>query len=110
LQPVGELKVAPIVFVRGSARLSSQSERHLDDLTKRLESFPNFYLRIIGRTRSEGDADANRRLAESRAAASAEYLRRQGVLPERLRTEAAPESAASGAGQAVSFEVGQPAY
>ncbi len=110
LQPVGELRVEPIVFSRGSASISVQSERDLQDLARRLRSFPRFYLRVVGHTRAEGDPEANRALALARAEAAAQFLRTQGVATDRLRTEAGPAREESGEGQAVSFVVGQIPY
>lgn len=110
LQPVGELRVEPIVFTRGSANLTLQSERDLATLARRLQSFPNFYLRVLGHTRAEGDPEANRALAQARAETAAAALRAQGVRPERMRTEAAPAVAGSGEAQAVTFVVGQVPY
>ena len=110
LQPVGELKVASIIFVRGSARINLQSERDLGGLVKRLESFPQYYLRVIGHTRAEGDPEANRRLAEQRAQAAADLLHDRGMNSARIHTEAAPTSSQSGEAQSVSFVVGQLPY
>ncbi len=110
LRPVGELRIEPIVFTRGSANLSVQSDRDLQALAKRLQSFPNFYLRVVGHTRAEGDPEANRALAHARAEAAAARLRAQGVRPERVRAEAAPTVAESGDAQSVSFFVGQMPY
>jgi outer membrane protein OmpA-like peptidoglycan-associated protein/ABC-type taurine transport system substrate-binding protein len=110
LRPVGELKVEPIAFSRGSANITVQSERDLQQLAKRLQSFPLFYLRVIGHTRSEGDADANRRLAQARAEAAAQFLISQGVAVPRIRTEAAPAALTGGEAQSVSFVVGQLPY
>jgi outer membrane protein OmpA-like peptidoglycan-associated protein/ABC-type nitrate/sulfonate/bicarbonate transport system substrate-binding protein len=110
LRPVGQLRIEPIVFRRGSANISEQSERDLLELSKRLQSYPRFYLRIIGQARAEGDPDANRQLAQSRAEAAAQYLISQGVSPQRIRTEAAPSTVAAGEAQAVSFVVGQLPY
>lgn len=110
LQPVGELRVEPVIFTRGSANISVQSERDLQALARRLQSFPQFYLRVIGQTRAEGDAEANRVLAQARADAVAQYLRTQGVNPDRMHTEAAPSNVAGGEGQSVSLVVGQMPY
>jgi outer membrane protein OmpA-like peptidoglycan-associated protein len=110
LRPVGELRIAAISFGRGSASLSLDSERELQGLARRLGTFPRFYLRLIGQTRTEGDPEANRVLARSRAEAAANYLISQGVSSNRLRTETAPSAVAGGEGQAVSFAVGQRAY
>jgi outer membrane protein OmpA-like peptidoglycan-associated protein len=110
LRPVGQLRVEPIVFRRGSAHITEQSERDLQELAKRLQSYPQFYLRVIGQTRAEGDPDANRQLAQTRAEAAAQYLISQGVSTPRVRTEAAPGTAPGGEAQAVSFLVGQLPY
>lgn len=110
LRPVGQLRVEPIVFQRASASISEQSERDLQDLAKRLRSYPQFYLRVIGHTRAEGDPDANRQLAQARAEAAAQYLIARGVNSQRLHTEAAPSTEAAGEAQAVSFLAGQLPY
>jgi outer membrane protein OmpA-like peptidoglycan-associated protein/ABC-type nitrate/sulfonate/bicarbonate transport system substrate-binding protein len=110
LRPVGELRIASISFGRASANLSLDSERELQNLARRLNTFPRFYLRLIGHARAEGDPEANRLLAQGRAEAAAKYLISQGVSPQRLRTETAPSAVAGGEAQAVSFAVGQRAY
>lgn len=110
LRPVGELRVAPIEFRRASASLTEQSERDLQDLARRLQSFPQFYLRVIGHARAEGDPDANRQLAQDRAEAAAKRLTDQGIAVQRIRTEAAPAGSAGGESQVVSFVVGQVPY
>jgi outer membrane protein OmpA-like peptidoglycan-associated protein len=110
LRPVGQLRIDPIVFRRASATLSEQSERDLQELARRLQSYPRFYVRILGHARAEGDAEANRQLAQVRADAASQYLVSQGVSASRLRTEAAPGVVATGEAQAVSFVVGQLPY
>lgn len=110
LRPVGELKIRPIVFVRGSNKISLTSKRDLSETAKKLKTFPEFYLRVIGQTRAEGDAEANRRLAEQRAQAVAQYLAEAGIGGQRLRTEAMPSQNQTGAAQSVRFIVGQLPY
>ncbi|MBI4664367.1 MAG: OmpA family protein [Verrucomicrobia bacterium] len=110
LHPVGELKTSPIVFVRASTNISLDSERELQELARRLQSFPRYYLRVVGHARAEGDAEANRALTQARADAAAQYLIGQGVKPARIRAEGAPPSARGGEAQAVSFVVGQMPY
>nr|AUN37486.1 hypothetical protein [uncultured bacterium] len=110
LRPVGELRLAPISFGRASATLTLDSERELQDLARRLKTFPQFYLTVVGHARAEGDPEANRALAQSRAEATTVYLTGQGVAASRLRTETGPAAQAGGEAQAVSFAVGQPAY
>lgn len=110
LRPVGELRLAPISFGRASADLSLDSERELQDLARRLKTFPRFYLTVVGHARAEGDPEANRQLAQSRADATSAYLVSQGVATQRMRTGTGPGADAGGEAQAVSFAVGQPAY
>jgi ABC-type nitrate/sulfonate/bicarbonate transport system substrate-binding protein/outer membrane protein OmpA-like peptidoglycan-associated protein len=110
LREVGELRARPISFGRGTARINVQSQRELKAMTKRLEAWPQYYLTVLGHARSDGDADANRRLAEERAAAAADFLKDAGIRPERLRTKAVPLSEKGGAAQSVSFVMGQLPY
>jgi outer membrane protein OmpA-like peptidoglycan-associated protein/ABC-type nitrate/sulfonate/bicarbonate transport system substrate-binding protein len=110
LRPVGELRLVPIVFGRASASLSLDSERELQELARRLRSFPQYYLKVVGHARAEGDPEANRALAQARAEAAAQSLIQQGVNARRIRTEAAPPVGAGGEAQAVSFFVGQVPY
>ena len=107
LRSVGDLNVQSIGFRRGSAAISLSSEHELRRLKKMLDNFPSFYLRIVGQTRSEGDAEENRRLAENRAKSVGEFLQKDGVSRSRMRTEAAPSTSNSGSAQSVRFEVGQ---
>jgi len=96
--------------VRGSANVSRSSQRSVAKLARQLEAFPTFYLQIIGQTRSEGDADANQRLANDRASAVADLLSQEGIPAWRVRTLAAPSQSASGNYQSVLFQVGQLPY
>ena len=107
LRTVGDLNVQSIGFRRGSSAISLSSEHELRRLKKMLDNFPSFYLRIVGQTRSEGDPEANRRLAETRAKSVGDFLRNDGVSASRIRTEAAPSASKSGAAQSVRFQVGQ---
>lgn len=110
LRPVGELRTQPIVFRRGSAEISLDSERDLLELARRLRTFPRFYVRVIGHARAEGDPEANRVLAQSRAEAAVQYLIRQSVAAPRLRAETMLPAAGGAEAQAVSFFVGQMPY
>ena len=110
LRPVGELKIQPITFIRGSDKISLTSKRDLAEIAKKLKTFPEFYLRIIGQTRAEGDAEANQQLAKQRAQAVAQYLTRAGIGSQRIRTEAIPSQNRTGAAQSVRFIVGQLPY
>jgi len=109
LSEVGTLAVPPIAFARGTARLNVQSQRELTDLARRLQGLPNTYLSVVGHTRSEGDPEANRRLALERAEAAQAFLVSSGIPTQRLRAVAG-EAAVGGRAQAVSFVLGQRPY
>lgn len=110
LRPVGELKAEPVEFTRGSANLTIGSKRDLNELARRLESFPQFYVRVVGHARAEGDPEANRLLARQRADAAADALTSHGLSRNRIRAEAASPSTDGAEAQAVSFDVGQIPY
>ncbi len=110
LSPVGSLRIEPISFARGTARINVQSRRDMDNLARKLESWPQYYLLVVGHARSEGDADANLALARERAQEALNYLLSAGVDPNRVRAEAAKPRGGNGAHQSVSFELKQPAY
>ena len=110
LQSVGDLDVPSIGFRRGSAAISLSGEHELKRLKKMLDSFPSFYLRVVGQARAVGDPEANRRLARSRAESVVSFLNTEGVNADRIRTEAAPAASRSGSAQSVRFELGQVPY
>jgi len=107
---VGSLRIEPISFARGTARIHLQSGRDLDDLARRLSNWPQYYLRIVGHAREEGDMDANLILANERADAAKKQLVAAGVSPARVRAEADTPSGKEGASQSVSFILGQLPY
>lgn len=106
LVPVGTLSVPELVFARGSATLTDASRLTLDELAAKLQSWPQYYLEIQGDTVTQGDAAANRALADRRAATAFEYLLSLGMNPARLRTVT---GAATGQTRVV-FRVGQLPY
>lgn len=110
LTPVGSLRVKPIAFGRGTARLNVQSQRELDGLARRLQSLPRFYLTVWGHARAEGDPAANLALAQERAGSALAYLVIHGVSAKRIRALAAEPSGTGGEHQSVSFELSQHAY
>ena len=110
LLEVGQMRVKPIQFARGTAGINVQSERELRDLATRLQSWPQYYLIVVGHARAEGDAEANLRLAQQRADTVREYLVQLGTGAKRIRARAAAPSRQNGAAQSVSFVVGQRPY
>jgi len=110
LVPVGELRVKAISFARGTSRLHIGSRRDLTELAKMLAAWPTYYVEVIGHARKEGDPEANRKLAESRAKAARDFLVEQGLNANRVRARTAPSTKTNGSAQSVSFVVGQPPY
>ena len=108
LAPVAAMKVEPIQFGRGNARILPNSERALKELAATLKSFPQYYLRVVGHTRQEGDPAANQILALQRAEAAAQSLRNSGIANHRIRAIASDQTSAQmrgAAAQSVTFEL-----
>lgn len=85
LETVGTLSVPELVFLRGSANLTDQSKRTLDDLFQKLQAWPQYYLMIRGNASQLGDMQANIELARQRGEAAYKYLLSLGIPPERMR-------------------------
>lgn len=108
LAPVAAMKIEPIQFGRGNARILPGSKRALTDIASKLKSFPQYYLRVVGHTRAEGDATANKILATQRADAAAKALRELGIANHRIRAIAGTRNAfkkQGGEAQSVTFEL-----
>ncbi|MXY29127.1 OmpA family protein, partial [Candidatus Poribacteria bacterium] len=108
LAPVAAMKVEPIQFGRGNARILPGSKRALRELAANLKSFPQYYLRVVGHTRQEGDPAANRVLALQRAEAAAASLRSFGIASHRIRAIASNQTSSQmrgAAAQSVTFEL-----
>jgi outer membrane protein OmpA-like peptidoglycan-associated protein len=110
LNAVGALRVKPITFGRGTARINIQSQHELKALAGTLNSWPQYYLSVTGGVRPGGDAEAGMQLAKSRADATVEMLISNGVNPARIRSLAKIATSNSASAQSVSFEVGQRSY
>lgn len=110
LSDAGSLSVEPLSFGRGNARLNISSQRDLDELTRRMRSLPNYYLRVVGHSRAEGDPAANLALAEQRAQAAVDYLVAKGLSSNRVLAVGAPPSGTGGDVQAVTFVLAQKPY
>lgn len=110
LVPVGTLQVERIVFARGTSDLTDQSRRALARLAETLQAFPSYYVMVRGNARADGDAEANKRLAERRAAAAADFLLQAGIPAARVRAIGAAPAGAGGESQSVTFVLGQIAY
>ncbi len=110
LVDVAKLRVKPINFARGTSRINIQSKRDLNQLARNLESWPQYYLRVVGHARAEGDAEANMKLARDRAAMATQSLVSAGVNPNRINSSAAAPKNTGGSAQSVTFTLVQLPY
>ncbi len=110
LVPVGRMRVKPISFARGTSRMNIQSERDLDDLVRKLNAWPQYYLAVVGHARAEGEAEANMKLAQERSKVASDYILSKGISANRVRLKAAPPSDRGGSAQSVTFELVQLPY
>lgn len=85
LAPVGTVDVPPLIYARGTSKLTESSKVKLDSLRETLGSFPRYYLMVRGNASSRGNAQANRALAKQRADAALQYLLDKGLPAARLR-------------------------
>ena len=110
LVTVGEMRIRPLSFARGTARLNIESRRVLTELTAKLKSFPTYYLVVEGSARADGDLEANLALARERAEAAVGFLVDEGLSTNRVQSVAARPTTRGGEAQSVSFLVGQRPY
>lgn len=87
LKPVGTLQVPRLVFARGTNGLTAASETTLSELAEKLKNWPQYYLIVRGHAASDGDLEANLKLATARATAAVEWLAAHGVDKGRIRAE-----------------------
>jgi len=84
---VGESIVVPnIYFEFNQAYLRRESIKTLDNIVAQLKRNPRIKLEIQGHTDNIGTKEYNQKLSEKRADAVMEYLIKNGISPERLRT------------------------
>jgi outer membrane protein OmpA-like peptidoglycan-associated protein len=106
LAPVGTARVQPLVFARGTDRLTERSRVVLDELASKLK-MTRLYVVIQGNASLRGDLEQNKILAERRAKAAEQYLvNSRGVDGDRIRAVGVEPSGAT----SVSFVLGQLPY
>lgn len=71
---IAEGQLVNIQFKSGSATLTPESHRTLDEIAAEAAAFPYLHIRIEGHTDSQGSAAANQRLSERRVKAVQAYL------------------------------------
>ncbi len=108
LKQVGEFKVNPIQFGRGTSRLNVQSQHDLRKLAATLNSWPEYYILVTGQVRAgDGNEQAALELAQSRAREAVQLLVENGVDSDRIRHIAELGVRDSIDSQSVSFVVGK---
>lgn len=70
----GTLKVEPIIFQSGTARLTDDGKASLDVMVDKLKSFPNARAKVVGHTNTQGDPEENKKLSLERATAVRQYM------------------------------------
>lgn len=79
LAPVGRTKV---YFAKNSSTLSAKGKQDLLDLIEKAKGYKGYRLAVVGRADTTGNAAANQKLSEARAAAVTAFLLQSGgVLP-----------------------------
>jgi outer membrane protein OmpA-like peptidoglycan-associated protein len=75
-----------IEFELGSAKIAAKSNKVLDGAVKVLQEFTDTRIEISGHTDNIGDAAANLKLSQERAASVKEYFVGKGIAAERIET------------------------
>lgn len=72
-------------FEQGKAELNDDAKLSLHDLAKVMQQNPEFCLRIVGHTSSDGDEQFNQKLSQDRAQAAVDFLvNKEGIDASRL--------------------------
>ena len=77
-----------INFVEGKSDLVQESFDELDKLVAMMKEYPGMEIQLEGHTDFRGSATANFRLSEERVAAVEEYIIKQEIQKNRLKTKA----------------------
>ncbi len=78
-----QVRSSTVRFKVGSATLSEDARRSLDDLAMEAKTLKGFVIEVAGFASSEGSLALNRRLSRQRAEAVSEYLAEQHDIPLR---------------------------
>ena len=81
---------ATVYFPTGSAVIGASYKQRLQELAKKAPSYGNYRISILGFADPRGNAAANERLSQKRAAAVSNYLRQTGhIQPGRVLSPSA---------------------
>ncbi len=86
LQEGAKISLDPIYFERSKAVILAQSEPALQRLLHILEIHPELEIRIEGHTDNVGNPEDLQKLSEQRAQAVKNYLAKQGISKNRIKT------------------------
>ena len=87
-----ETRIEGVYFELGSARLTRDSKRVLDQVVEVLQQFPQLRIEVQAHTDSLGRAESNQKLSEARARSVMEYLTSKGIDAGRLEARGYGES------------------
>ncbi len=73
-------------FQTGSANITAESMRQLNNLASLMTAYPNSAIRVEGHTDNTGNAAANKTLSEKRAASVKQTLMDKGIAGDRLES------------------------
>jgi outer membrane protein OmpA-like peptidoglycan-associated protein len=77
-------KAENVQFLTGSAKLTPNAMKELDNLTKILNDYPKLNINIDGHTDNTGKAESNLALSQKRADAVKAYMVSKGISADRL--------------------------
>lgn len=90
---IGEMKAVDrtnVLFESGSATISAAGKQQLQDIAAKAKGVTGYRLAVVGRADTTGNAAANQKLSERRAAAVTDYLvKSAGILPVRIMASSA---------------------
>lgn len=90
-----------VYFDTGSAVVSASDKQHLRALAQKAPSFGNYRISVLGFADPRGNAAANERLSQKRAAAVSNLLRQSGLIqPGRMLSPSAMGEGTSAPGEA----------
>ena len=75
---------ATVYFKLGSAKLSDDARKDLDDLVQKTKDLKGYMVEVAGFTDTTGSNDVNERLSEQRASAVVHYLQEADVPLRRI--------------------------
>lgn len=88
-----DYNVLPIFYELGSARLTSESRRVIDNkLLKLMRDKPNIRIELSSHTDARGTSDSNQRLSQARAESVVNYLVSRGIQRSRMVAKGYGES------------------